>query len=152
MRTNMNKISVAMLGIVLSVTTFALPSRADQPFMKAALSDLKQAQGFLKKAKADKGGHRVKAMELTANAITAVNQGIEWDRTHPGSSGNEDIADAPLPSDQPNMVAARDELKSALNNLNKATPNKGGYREQAIGFVQSAIDEVNAGIEYDRNH
>ena len=50
------------------------------------------------------------------------------------------------------MVAARDELKSALNNLNKAAPNKGGYREQAIGLVQSAIDEVNAGIEYDRNH
>jgi len=141
-----------MLGVFVTVTTFALPGRADQPFMKAALSDLKQAQGFLKKATADKGGHRMKAMELTANAIAAVNKGIEWDRTHPGSASNEDIKDAPLPSDQPNMIAARDELKSALNNLNKAAPNKGGFREQAIGLVQSAIDEVNAGIEYDRNH
>ena len=82
MRTNVNRISVVVLGIVVAITTYALPSRADQPFMKAALSDLKQAQGFLKKAKADKGGHRVKAMEFTANAIAAVNRGIEWDRTH----------------------------------------------------------------------
>jgi hypothetical protein len=55
-------------------------------------------------------------------------------------------------SDQPNMVEARKWLNSALDELNQATPNKGGYREQAIGFVQNAISEVNAGIEFDRTH
>jgi hypothetical protein len=152
MRTYVKRISVIMLGIVLTITTFALPARVDQPHMKAALDDLKQARSFLNKATPDKGGHRAKAIDLTVSAMDAVKHGIEWDRTHPGSTGlDEDVVITPV-SDQPNMVAARKWLNAALDELNKATPNKGGYREQAIGLVQSAISEANAGIEFDRNH
>lgn len=152
MGTYAKRISAIALGVFLTVTTFALPARVDQPYMKAAFNDLKQARNFLNKATPDKGGHRAKAIELTANAITAVQQGIEWDRIHPGSTGlDEDITTA-TGSDQPNMVEARKWLNMALDELNKATPNKGGYREQAIGLVQNAISEVNAGIEYANTH
>jgi len=153
MRTYVNRISAIMLGIILTITTFALPARVDQPHMTAALGDLKSARSFLNKATPDKGGHRAKAIDLTVNAMTAIKEGIEWDRTHPGSTySDEDLTRNPPPSDQPNMVEARKWLNTALDELNKATPNKGGYREQAIGLVQNAISEVNAGIEFDRAH
>ena len=151
MRTYVNKTAGTLLGIFLTITTFALPARVDQPHMKAALDDLKQARSFLNKATPDKGGHRAKAIDLTVNAMTAVKQGIEWDRTHPGSSGMDEDLIVPV-SDQPNMVEARKWLNTAFDELNKATPNKGGYREQAIGLVQNAISEVNAGIEYGNSH
>jgi hypothetical protein len=54
--------------------------------------------------------------------------------------------------DQPNMQAARANLITARNELQKATPDKGGHRVNAIGLVNSAIAEVNAGIQFDRSH
>ena len=145
------RISGIMLGTFLSITAFALPARMDQPHMKAAFNDLKQGRAFLNKATPDKGGHRAKAIDLTVKAMNAVKQGMDWDRTHPGSTDlNEDLTEPA--ADQPNMVAARNSLNAALDELNKAAPNKGGYREQAIGMVQSAITEVNAGIDYGNTH
>ena len=49
---------------------------------------------------------------------------------------------------QPNMQAALGALQAARADLVKATPNKGGHRERAIGFVDSAIAETKAGIGY----
>ena len=49
---------------------------------------------------------------------------------------------------QPNMQAALGSLQAALAELIKATPNKGGHRERANGFVDSAIAETRAGIGY----
>lgn len=49
---------------------------------------------------------------------------------------------------QPNMQAALGALQAARADLVKATPNKGGHRERAIGFVDSAIAETKAGISY----
>src|SRR5262245_576356 len=54
--------------------------------------------------------------------------------------------------DQPNMQAALVSLRTAKSELNKATPDKGGHRAAAIGLVNSAIAEVNAGIAFDRRH
>jgi hypothetical protein len=54
--------------------------------------------------------------------------------------------------DQPNMQAARGNLITARNELQRATPDKGGHRARAIGLVNSAIAEVNLGIQYDRRH
>jgi len=54
--------------------------------------------------------------------------------------------------DQPNMEKARSYLQSALSNLNRASADKGGYREQAMRQVRDAIDAVNDGIEYDRKN
>jgi len=54
--------------------------------------------------------------------------------------------------DQPNMEAARTSLQSARSELNKATPDKGGHRANAIKLVAAAISEVNAGIAFARRH
>ena len=54
--------------------------------------------------------------------------------------------------DQPFMKAARGDLNTARSELQKATPDKGGHRVKAIGLVNSAIAEVNAGIAFDRRH
>ena len=58
----------------------AVPSRADQPKMQAALEALQIARRELAQASADKGGHRAKAMELVEQAITQVEKGIAFDR------------------------------------------------------------------------
>jgi hypothetical protein len=47
---------------------------------------------------------------------------------------------------QPNMQAALGSLQAARAELVRATPNKAGHRERAIGFVDSAIAETKAGI------
>ena len=48
-----------------------------QPNMGTAYVALDQALEYLRKAEADKGGHRVKAVSLTETARTEVQQGIE---------------------------------------------------------------------------
>lgn len=54
--------------------------------------------------------------------------------------------------DQPHMAIARDHLAAARGELDRAEPNKGGHRERAIGLVDQAMAEVNAGIEFARTH
>lgn len=49
-----------------------------QPKMKMALARLKEALQELKLAKANKGGHRVKAIQMTEKAIAEVNAGIRY--------------------------------------------------------------------------
>ena len=48
--------------------------------------------------------------------------------------------------DQPHMMAALNELNNAKANLLAATPDKGGHRAKALGFVKSALREVADGI------
>ena len=55
---------------------------ADQPHMHDALDNLRQARHQLEIAEADKGGHRVTAIGLVDQAITEVQAGIDYDRTH----------------------------------------------------------------------
>lgn len=62
------------------------------------------------------------------------------------------VAIAGAVPDQPNMQAARGNLITARNELQRATADKGGHRARAIGLVNSAIAQVNAGIDYDRRH
>jgi hypothetical protein len=53
-----------------------------QPHMHAAIRYLEQARLSLETAQADKGGHRVKAIELVNAAIAEVRAGIEFDNRH----------------------------------------------------------------------
>ena len=59
---------------------------------------------------------------------------------------------APSFADQPNMQAALASLQQAKDSLERAEPDKGGHRVNAIKRVDQAIAEVKAGIEYDRTH
>jgi hypothetical protein len=47
---------------------------------------------------------------------------------------------------QPHMNRALTDLQSALNQLNAASPDKGGHRLKAIALVKQAIDETTAGM------
>ena len=49
---------------------------------------------------------------------------------------------------EPNMENALHALENAHTWLERASPNKGGHRERAIGMVEQAINEVRAGIAY----
>jgi hypothetical protein len=49
---------------------------------------------------------------------------------------------------QPHMGETIAILESARAELVKATPNKGGHRERALGLIDQAIAEVRAGIAF----
>lgn len=51
---------------------------------------------------------------------------------------------------QGHMYAALDALRTARAELTAATPNKGGHRAAAIRYVNMAISETRAGIDYAR--
>ncbi|WP_454916084.1 hypothetical protein [Xanthobacter sediminis] len=53
---------------------------------------------------------------------------------------------------QGNMERALGALGEAMVALRESTPNKGGHRERAMGLVQQAIDETQAGIVYANEH
>ncbi|QSQ20144.1 hypothetical protein JY651_33410 [Pyxidicoccus parkwayensis] len=53
-----------------------------QPKMRDAVAHLERALTSLKNASADKGGHRVKAIELTEAALNEVREGIKFDNQH----------------------------------------------------------------------
>jgi len=128
-----------VLGIVILLVSIAALAYADQPFMRAARVDLQQARAQLQAAVANKGGHRVKAIEHVNRAIEYVNAGIAYDRRH-----NHAVIAAP---DQPHMQAALDNLKAAKENLERATSDKGGYRRKAIDEINDAISETKKGID-----
>jgi hypothetical protein len=58
----------------------------------------------------------------------------------------------PALADQGFMLRARAQLNDALQSLQQADDNKGGHKVTAVRFIQQAIDEVNAGIEYSNHH
>ena len=74
--------TVLALVVVLATAFVAGRASADQPHMQAALEHLRAAKVELDAAEADKGGHRVKALALTKDAIVQVERGIEYDRHH----------------------------------------------------------------------
>ncbi len=81
----MNVWKITTLGLTLVLTMVVgrdMVSRAGaepQPHMRSALGSLEAALGQLQKATPDKGGHRVKAIDLTKDAIEEVKKGIAFD-------------------------------------------------------------------------
>ncbi len=53
-------------------------------------------------------------------------------------------------ANQPDMEAALEQLRGARGNLERATPDKGGHRDAAIGLVDQAIAQVREGIAFAR--
>ncbi len=73
-------------GLVASGLVLASAKRAlaePQPVMERAKAALEEAYGLLHNATADKGGHRVKAMNLIRQAIGEVDEGIHFDNANP---------------------------------------------------------------------
>jgi hypothetical protein len=53
---------------------------------------------------------------------------------------------------QGNMEGALSALGAATGSLQAATLNKGGHRERAMRFIERAIGEVQAGIDFAYQH
>jgi hypothetical protein len=51
-------------------------------------------------------------------------------------------------ANQPHMTSALGLLQQARAELQRATTNKGGHRERAIGAVDNAIRETREGVAY----
>lgn len=144
------------LTAFLFLATLAITSLAsvpDQPFMQAARTDLQRAKAALQRAEHNKGGHRANAIALINSAIVEVNRGIAFDRTHIRRRYEAELSGVdhvslinPATVDQPNMRTALEHLQNAKRNLQSATADKGGHRQNAIDLVNRAIDEVNRGI------
>jgi hypothetical protein len=157
MKAHIHKLFVITLGVVLTFSALTFPARADQPFMKAARKSLNKAENSLKRATSDKGGHRARALDLVSRAINQINAGITYDRANPNDAPRHGVSaifeEKALPvADQPRMHQAKNYLQDALNNLQQATPDKGGHRQNAIDLVRQAIDEVDKGIRFDRRN
>lgn len=71
-----------ILGVVIGGNAVRNASAEKQPHMEKALAALKEARDQLKTATEDKGGHRVKALELTNAAIEQTEKGIAFDDKH----------------------------------------------------------------------
>lgn len=86
MRTNLWKISTLALASALTLVVGSGlvrdASAEPQPHMRSALERLENAREALQKADGDKGGHRVKAIELTKQAIEETKEGIAFDHKH----------------------------------------------------------------------
>ena len=74
-----------ILVLAIAVGEFLIPSAyaEKQPRMQHALHALENARAQLESAEHDKGGHRVKAIELINQAMAEVQAGIDYDNTHP---------------------------------------------------------------------
>jgi hypothetical protein len=53
---------------------------------------------------------------------------------------------------EPHMSAALGHLQQAKDELEKATPHKGGHREKAMELVNQAIQQVQEGEQYYEQH
>ena len=73
---------LVLLGVVIGRSSVQWASAEKQPHMEKALASLKDARDQLKMGTSDKGGHRVKAIELTNAAIEQVEKGISFDDAH----------------------------------------------------------------------
>ena len=49
---------------------------------------------------------------------------------------------------EPHMSAAYGHLEQARNELERATPNKGGHRERALQAIDQAMQEIQQGEQY----
>lgn len=86
MKLNVWKVSTVVLAGALAIVVggnMVQPAHAEkQPHMTAALGQLEAGLASLQKATADKGGHRVKAIDLTKQAIAETKAGIDYDNKH----------------------------------------------------------------------
>jgi hypothetical protein len=57
-----------------------------------------------------------------------------------------------MKADQPHMQRALELLRQARAEIQAASPTKGGHRTTALEHITRAIDQLEKGILYDRQH
>jgi hypothetical protein len=74
--------SLMLLFVGVFLISFIAGCASGQPHMQSALDHLMAAKSELQAATTDKGGHRVRAIELVDEAISEVERGMEYARHH----------------------------------------------------------------------
>ena len=151
------------LAVVGSLRASVGESRATSRFARATVLARwlgHQAKGEIEAAVANKGGHRAKALGLIQQAIDAVNAGMQYAAAHPTEVGPLEGPAAPEPVDevvpeagrQPHMARGIIALREAHRQLVEPKHDKGGFRVQALGFIQQAMVQVREGIRFANTH
>ena len=79
----MSTIALAVsLGVVVGQGAVQRADAENQPRMEDELAKLREARGWLERAADDKGGHRVKAIALTQQAIDETKAGVDYANAH----------------------------------------------------------------------
>ena len=73
---------VLALAGALALSNVVTVGAYPKPKMQDALTYLQSVEQTLQQASPDKGGHRVKAIDLTKQAIEEVKEGIKFDNNH----------------------------------------------------------------------
>ena len=83
-RRELLQLAVVGTAAAAAVTVSATGAQAYQGNMERALSSLYSALGALRESTPDKGGHRVRAMNLIQQAISETQAGIDFAAQHFG--------------------------------------------------------------------
>lgn len=169
----MNAVAVLAVAVCLIALPTAAQSRMDaaagqiaqqnqeQAHMSAALQHLRNADLNLQRATKNHQGHRARAQQLTEQAMSQVEQGIQYANgpgarnttaTTPPSENNLQLDQTAISTSQqyrqssPFMSEALQELASADRELEQAGANKGGHRGEAMQLIAQAINETQVGI------
>jgi len=99
-----------------------------------ALSQLESAHKELAAATADKGGHRVKAMELTRAAIAETKAGIDYDNRH-----WKDVASGDDPSDLPLIQGGPDHETAPIATGGSASDAAGADSREGLAVTSDVV-------------
>jgi hypothetical protein len=110
---------------------------------KAAVAQMQSAKSSLEKAGDKWGGHRI-------SAIHFIDQGLEATGQTRVTTPNEMSTG---PKDEPAAYQKGiSDLQSAKSDFEKSGNQWGGKREKAIASIDSALKELQAGIDYAKSH
>jgi hypothetical protein len=126
----------------LSHPTQTPRANAIPPEFQAGITALQSAQTSLLTAGRKWGGRKIKASNFINQALKACGQ-----LTIPLKEA--DVAPA---EQSAAMQAALTQLTKAQNVFTNATNAWDGHRDQAINLINQAISEVQAGIDFAKNH
>jgi hypothetical protein len=74
--------ALALLFAGVFIISFVVGCASGQPHMRSALDHLLAAKSELQAATSDKGGHRVRAIQLVDEAVVEIQRGMEYARGH----------------------------------------------------------------------
>ena len=140
-------ITAAALGIMLLLASFpvvGLNFKTD-PYLKSTRTQLMKARAHLFAGEADKGGHRVKAIDHIYGAIAEVEAALKSSHHHHAeriAAGHLTSNSAGATFQGSHMKKALIHLKQAKENLGAAAPDQGGHRAKAMVLIDKAIEEV----------
>jgi hypothetical protein len=121
----------------------AAPAGPIPPAINAGIEAMVSSKASLENAGNKWGGHKDKAIKLIDQALEACGQ-----TPTPDNGGGK-----PSPADEtPAMQAGLTQLTAAQKHFMSAKNAWGGRRDQALAVINQALTEVQAGIDFAKNH